>query len=194
MFDPDRTVVAVLLSGGPVRRAGVTCWFEISEGAVDLDDAVGCPMLDDHGDQLGDVTDLWIKDGQLRGELSFAETIAGEAALRLVKAGEITGISIGNRIDEWTEVDPGVYVATEWTLLEASLCEQPLDRGAHTHGYGIKDVRARMLARQRMVERTGAPYWSCRYDDDLDAHGLIRASVRVPDPRLVLHAAPGPLL
>jgi hypothetical protein len=38
-------------------------------------------------------------------------------------------------------------------LLEVSLCEEALDRGARVHGFAIDDIRERMRARQRMIER-----------------------------------------
>jgi HK97 family phage prohead protease len=189
MFDDERTVTATLLSGNPIRRAGLTCRFEISDEAVNLDEAVGCPFLDNHGEALGAIDELWIEDDQLHATLSLAETIAGEAALRLIKRGEVDGISIGNSILEWREIDPGSFLVTDWELREVSLCEEPLDPGARVLGYSVDDIRERMRVRQKIAQGQGEQ-WCARYDDDLDEDGLIRASVRVPDRRLILYGKP----
>jgi hypothetical protein len=51
------------------------------------------------------------------------------------------------------------YEATRWQLLEASICSVAADSGAgirdepNTSANTIEDIRARMGARQRMVER-----------------------------------------
>jgi phage head maturation protease len=105
--------------------------------------------------------------GQLRAALHFSETLIGEGALRAVQRGLISGISIRNQILEWrqvdddgNEVDPGDdrdndlnFVATHWELLDVSLCEEPLDRGARIGGYSTRDVRERIRVRERMVDR-----------------------------------------
>jgi Caudovirus prohead serine protease len=202
MFDEERTVTATLLLGRAVERAGLRCRFEISDAAVDLDEAVGIPVCDAHGEVLGEVDDVWIEDGELRAELSFAETIAGEAALRVVKRGEITGISIGNTILEWDEVGPDSYVATDWELREVSICEEPLDRGARVHGYGIFDIRERMRVRQKIALGQGGQ-WRVRYDDELSVpddgslhvpHGRDAILTRMLGPKVVHYGTPGEIL
>jgi hypothetical protein len=36
-------------------------------------------------------------------------------------------------------------------LLEVSPCEEPLDHGTRVHGFSTRDIRARMLVRQRRL-------------------------------------------
>jgi hypothetical protein len=78
-------------------------------------------------------------------------------------------------------------------LLEVSLCEEPLNHGARVHGFSTRDIRARMLVRQRTVERSGDALAGLRWcdlpeRDDEDENGL--ASIRRPDPRLILYGRP----
>jgi hypothetical protein len=52
------------------------------------------------------------KAGEPRATLRFDETIAGQAAFQPVQRGALTGISIGNRILTWREIDPDNFLAT----------------------------------------------------------------------------------
>jgi hypothetical protein len=63
-IEASRTVTATLSSGNPVRRLGITCLFEISRQAVDLEAAVGIPLLCHHDQPLGSVADVWISQGR----------------------------------------------------------------------------------------------------------------------------------
>jgi HK97 family phage prohead protease len=166
MFDDERTVTATLLSGATLRRAGMFCTFEISDEAVDLDDAAGIPLLNNHEERLGVVDEAWIEDGELRATLCFDETPIGQAAFQVVQRGEISGISIGNSILEWREIGPDNYFVTDWELREVSLCEEPLDPGAHVHGYGIRDICERMRVRQHIIEASIADADDDSDDDD----------------------------
>ena len=101
----------------------------------------------------------------------------------IVRRGELGGVSIGYRVLEWevqdekgSVIDPDhvkwgnddlTFVGTNWELLEVSICAVPAD--AHS-GFRnavdlvdraylpalpphLADVRARMLSRQRMMDR-----------------------------------------
>jgi hypothetical protein len=143
----------------------------------------GIPLLDSHnqggiGNSLGRVQRVWFSGGALMGKLAFNGTTEGRKAEGMVKRGEISGISAGYRVEDWeitdedgNVIDPEVdrvrwdddltFTATRWELLEASLVCVPADGSASIRSLqadagrrqSIADVRARMWARQRMVER-----------------------------------------
>jgi phage head maturation protease len=113
------------------------------------------------------------------GKLSFHATSEGKKAEGMVKRGEIGAVSIGYRVTSWraedgdgNSVDPDdarwdddlTFTATRWELLEASLVCVPADNSAMVRSLGGDDsadfaaTRARMLSRQRMVERMSAAF------------------------------------
>jgi Caudovirus prohead serine protease len=137
------------------------------------------------GNALGRFTNTWFKRGGLMGQIKFNETPQGELAMGMVARGEIAGISAGYTVREWEitddkgdVLDPEVtnirwdddltFTATRWDLHEGSLVSVPADHlsGIRSLGGGdralvfnnIVDVRARMLARQRMTERQTASF------------------------------------
>jgi phage head maturation protease len=149
----DRSVEAVLSVGAAVRRPFGMEVLEISPRAIDLKRAQngGIPLLDSHSvggidNILGRVSDVWIDNGQLCGRLRFAETPKGSMAQGMVERGEVKGISIGYRVDEWNITDPDgravdpmfvrwdddslTYTGQRWELLEASLVSVPADHMA----------------------------------------------------------------
>ena len=92
----------------------------------------------------------------------------------MVARGEISGISVGYRVDEWQATDenndivddPGwnddalVFTAVRWQILESSLVSVGADVGAMIRSLGtgnneIDDIKARMHARHRMTMRQG---------------------------------------
>jgi hypothetical protein len=132
---------------------------------------------------LGRFTKTWFQRGGLMGTILFNQTPAGKLAEGMVERGEIAGISAGYSVREWeisdakgNVLDPDVanirwdddlrFEAVKWDLHEASLVSVPADHlsGIRSLGGGdramtfnqIGDVRARMLARQRMSERQSA--------------------------------------
>jgi len=134
-----RTVQATFATGYRVRR-----WFGWEELAI-RDDAInlqrvtlGKVRLLDHHNQfernavLGVVTDARVESGALVGTIQFADSDAGREAERQVSSGELTGISVGYRINklvlaETGEDDDDVYRADSWELLEVSLVSVPAD-------------------------------------------------------------------
>jgi hypothetical protein len=178
-----RAVDAVLSLGSPVRRFYGTEVLRIEPSAVDVSRVLsgGCPLLDSHqtssiSNALGTVQRVWFPgDGSLMGQLRFNKTPQGEAAMGMVARGEIAGISVGYRVDAWEATDasgavvddPGwndddlVFTATRWQILESSLVSVGADAGATVRSLGggnseISDIKARMLARQRMHDRSQA--------------------------------------
>ena len=146
----DRSVEAVLSVGAAVRRPFGMEVLEISPSSINMARAKagGIPLLDSHNVQgidnvLGRINDVWIENNSLVGRLRFADTPQGQKAEGMVKRGEIKGISIGYRVDEWNitdadgrQIDPTfvrwdddslTYTGKQWELLEASLVSVPAD-------------------------------------------------------------------
>lgn len=142
----------------------------------------GIPLLDSHqqtgiGNALGRVVTTWIKGGELWGRLVFNATPAGKLAEAMVARGELRAVSVGYTVEackvtdaDGREVDAAYasfeenlnFEATKWTLLEVSMVTVPADASAGVRSLAgtikgapqfIRDARARMGARQRMVER-----------------------------------------
>jgi len=178
----DHSVEAVISRGSPVVRPYGIEVLRISRDAVDLSRVQqgGVPFLDHHSqagiDQvLGRIGNAWIDRGALMGRITFAQTEQGKKAEGMVARGEITGISAGYRVDEWmiTDADGDVvderdvrwdddltFTATRWQLFEASLVGVPADGASMIRSLGgrneLADIKARMLARHRMMLRQAA--------------------------------------
>jgi hypothetical protein len=131
---------------------------------------------------LGKLTDAWVSKGALHGVIKFNRTVSGMRAEGMIKRGELGGVSIGYRVLEWEVqdakgnlVDPDsvrwgdedlTFVGKNWELLEVSICAVPADAQSGFRGIDLVDrayfppapthlvdIRARMLSRQRMVDR-----------------------------------------
>jgi phage head maturation protease len=105
--------------------------------------------------------------------LAFGLTPQADLAWGMVKRGELSGISIGYRVTEWSVTDEDgeiidqelaysnaasfIYRAERWELLEASLVSVGADAGAgvrySTAFDNLDNVRARMQARQSISDR-----------------------------------------
>jgi hypothetical protein len=171
----------VISAGAAVQRFYGTEVLKISQDAVDLE-RIPVPLLDSHSqasvaDVLGKIDSAWIRGGELSGRIIFAQTARGRAAEGMVARNELTGISAGYQVQQWSVtdgdgevVDPAraswdddlTFTATRWQLLEGSLIGVPADSAALIRSLGGDDrdevaaVRARMWARQRMHERAQA--------------------------------------
>jgi hypothetical protein len=94
----------------------------------------------------------------------------------MIRRGELNGVSAGYRFTRWrvenedgetidaentfwSDGDNFTYIAERWELLECSCVNIAADSGGgirdepNTDANSIEDIRARMGARQRMVER-----------------------------------------
>jgi phage head maturation protease len=182
-YDPEaHTVEAVISKGSPVRRAFGTEVLKISPSAVDVSrvSSGGLPLLDSHSqtsinDHLGRITKTWFTRDALMGLITFNDSKEGHKAEGMVSRGEIAGISAGYTVSEWEIKDASgrvldpehdrisfdddlTFTATRWALLEASLVSVPADADATIRSFGsaptyVRDARARMAARQRMIGR-----------------------------------------
>jgi hypothetical protein len=181
--ESTRSVSAILSTGGAVQRFYGTEILTISKYAVDVSRVQSgkCSLIDSHqstgiSSVLGRVAETWIKGGALWGRLVFGLTPQADLAWGMVQRNELSGVSIGYRVTEWSVTDEDgeiidqqyayanaasfTYRAERWELLEASLVSVGADAGAGIRS-GIADdnldnVRARMLARQNMSDRQSA--------------------------------------
>jgi phage head maturation protease len=168
----SRCVDAVLSTGSPVKRVYGTEALKIDPSSVKLDRVRngGVPLLDSHNqfginNALGRVRKAWFSSGALMGRLSFNDTKEGRKAEGMVSRGEISGISIGYRVDDWeiTDGDGNIinpekdrvrwddddltFTATDWQLLEASLVTVPADTAAAIRSYAGRDRAMPCLTR-----------------------------------------------
>jgi hypothetical protein len=95
-----------------VRRIYGTEILRISDAAVSLSRVfgTGVALLDSHqqiglGNALGRTTNAWIERGALMGTLTFNQTLEGKKAEGTVARNEITGISIGYRVQDYEITD-----------------------------------------------------------------------------------------
>lgn len=101
--------------------------------------ANGLPLLFNHDtDQpIGRLEDVGLrKDGKLAAMARFSKNPRAQEVLRDIEDGILTDVSIGYRIDAWTEArdgDTSTYTATRWTPMEGSIVPVPAD---HTVGAG----------------------------------------------------------
>jgi phage head maturation protease len=161
-----------------VQRVFGTEVLKISRAACDLS-RVPVPLLDSHSQAsidsvVGRVSEVWIDGGKLQSRITFAQTPRGCLAEGMVSRNELSALSCGYQVSEWSAVDADgdpvdpsradwddglVFTAERWTLLEASVVGAPADAGALVRSLGrhfnIADVRARMECRARMVARHG---------------------------------------
>jgi HK97 family phage prohead protease len=178
--EKTRSVNAIISTGQPVARFYGLEVLEISQGSVDTSRVLSgqCPVLDSHQSNsiqhaIGRVTETWIKNGALWATLAFNSTPQGDLALGMVRRNEIGGCSIGYRVTEWEVRDADgdvidqdlsysnaasfTYIAKRFELLEVSICPVVADSGAGVRGDDsgdpLRDVRARMNARQNMSDR-----------------------------------------
>ena len=165
----ERTVEIVLSEGSAVARWYGTEVLATDQASVCIDRLAssGIPFLDSHntygmGAVLGRIVDVWFAEGRIMGRAKFAETEAGKAAEGMVARREMSGVSIGYRVDEWkitdadgTVIDPEksilniddklTFTATRWELLEVSLVSVPADPAAMIRSHDVatdQDLRA----------------------------------------------------
>lgn len=146
-----RTVPAALSSEIVVER-----WFgrEVlshTADAVNFERAgdAGLPLLWSHdpGAPIGRVRDVRLDaDGKLRGVLHFSQNARANEIWADVRDGFLTDISIGYRIDQWTqEKGSDLITATRWTPLESSVVTVPADHTVginRAHAAPVKGVTA----------------------------------------------------
>ena len=165
----ERTVEIILSEGSPVERWYGIEVLSVDQAAVCINRVAssGIPFLDSHNTYgmdavLGRITDVWFAEGRVMGRAQFAETEAGKTAEGMVARREMSGVSIGYRVDAWTitdadgtVIDPDksilnlddklTFTATRWELLEVSLVSVPADPAAMIRSSDVatdQDLRA----------------------------------------------------
>ncbi|WP_420331832.1 prohead protease/major capsid protein fusion protein [Oceanicaulis alexandrii] len=124
------TVEVTLSSGAAVRRSGYVERLAVTREAVTL--APRIPLLDSH--RQGSISDIKGRVGNVRfeaGSIVATLHISDPAALDAIERGDVTGVSIGYRVDAWKDTRSAngerVREAANWTLVEASLVAVPAD-------------------------------------------------------------------
>jgi phage head maturation protease len=175
-----RTVDAVLSMGSPVKRFYGVEVLRIDPDSVNLDRIVagGVPLLDSHNawgisGALGRVQKAWFDRGALMGRLGFNDTEQGRLAEGMVSRGEISGISVGYKVEDWEitdaegdVIDPETdrirwdddnltFTAINWQLLEASLVTVPADATAAIRSAALLADEMPLPGMIRVVKRAG---------------------------------------
>jgi phage head maturation protease len=175
----DHSAECVISAGASVNRGYGKEILLISQSACDLS-RIPVPLLDSHSQAsvidstLGRIDSAWISGGKLCGRIVFAQTQRGKIAEGMVARGEVTGISAGYSVSQWSVTDDDgdvvddqniswndvlTYTATRWMLYEASLVGVPADIASaiRSHGGGdsANDARIRAEVRERMAIRQG---------------------------------------
>ena len=134
--EATRTCDAVFATGAEVRRWYGTEKLEISEEAIDLSrvalNQVRLLFGHDSKQPIGVVLTASIEGGALSGKVQFADTDEGRKYGGMVQRGELTGISVGYNVTQWTRVEDleknfDEWTATRWELMEVSLVAVPAD-------------------------------------------------------------------
>lgn len=134
--EATRTCDATFATGAEVRRWYGTEKLEISDAAVDLSrvemNQMRLLFSHDAKQPIGVVLTASIQGGVLSGKVQFADTDEGRKYGGMVQRGELTGISVGYNVTQWTrvsdlEADTDEWTATRWELMEVSLVSVPAD-------------------------------------------------------------------
>ncbi|TPE52596.1 phage major capsid protein [Amaricoccus solimangrovi] len=133
-------------------------------GEVDLSRlAAGVmPLLTDHraslADQVGTVESAGIEGGRGIAVVRFGKSARAAEILARVRDGEITGVSVGYRIDRATRAGERdgipVFRATRWTPLEISLVAMPADETVGIGRAASTDTITLTLEGDRMTTET----------------------------------------
>lgn len=123
-----RTMPAVISSEYPVDRGDYQEILSHARDAVDLSRAP-LPLIESHNAQsvnIGLVQELRIDGDKLRGLVRLGKSTRAAELWADIKAGIVSGLSIGYRVSEW--LDEGARVtATRWQPFEVSLVSIPAD-------------------------------------------------------------------
>jgi phage head maturation protease len=139
------------------------------------------PLLDSHrtgsiGDILGYVENVRAEGGEVRATLN----ITSDAALTLIEAGALSGVSVGYRVADW-QTRGSDRIAARYTIHEASLTPSPADPAAILRSDNDMD-RAQINAEIRTLTRSAGLPASL-------ADGLIDRSATVEQARAAMFDA-----
>jgi HK97 family phage prohead protease len=136
-YDPaTRECDATFATGEVVSRWYGTEQLQIDTASIILRRVAlnQCRLLFGHDSRqpIGLVISAEVVNGQLVGRVRFAETPQGDLYAGMVQRGELTGISVGYNVLQWTlvsevDADSDAWTATRWELMEVSLVTVPAD-------------------------------------------------------------------
>ncbi|KQV66633.1 hypothetical protein ASC70_12430 [Caulobacter sp. Root343] len=127
---------ATFATGSTVNRRWYTETLQIDDASVDLARVAlnqVCLLFGHNMDEpIGKVLSAEIRNGQLVGRVKVAETAEGDQYAGMIQRGELTGISVGYNVSQWTRIiddtkEKDDWVATRWELMEVSLVPVPAD-------------------------------------------------------------------
>lgn len=175
-----RTVEAILTTDAPTLVFDWKRWEPIEEvlvmGGAQIPDSRQVVMLANHArwsldDVAGSIRSIRAEGGALIGTLHFAGDDESEKAWQKVRDGHITDVSVGYRVVDYTDIEPGkkaviagreytagkypLRVSTRWELKEGSLVPIGADPGAKIR----EDAGAEPAGKEKRMEvqEAGAP-------------------------------------
>ncbi|MFO1126389.1 MAG: HK97 family phage prohead protease [Methylocystis sp.] len=163
-YDPKtRTFQVILSTGATVKRIGFNEELAIDPASVDVSrvELGQVKLLDSHrtdtaGAVLGTVTSVRFEAGRLVANVVLADNDAARALEPDIAAGHLRGVSIGYRVEQWSNVSTGeveAWRADKWTLLEASIVTVPADPGAMIRSAPGDDDAPRAAARAMTAQQ-----------------------------------------
>ena len=129
--DDDGVIPAVISTDAPCERHGYREILQHTPDAVDLSRAP-LPLIESHDStrvNVGVVDKLQLVGGKLRGLVRLGKSARARELLENIRAGIVTGLSIGYQISKFREKD-GDVIATRWMPYEASVVAIPADLAA----------------------------------------------------------------
>lgn len=163
--EATRSFQVILSTGATVKRFGFNEELSINPAAVDLS-RVGLgqvKLLDSHNQGsaaavIGTITSARFEAGRLVGTVQLGTSDAARGLEPDIVAGHLRGVSIGYRVDQWTNVSAGdveTWRADKWSLMEASIVAVPADAGAMVRSApedddGVHNAASAMTARQAL--------------------------------------------
>ena len=130
-MNDGRSVRAALSSELEVPRAWGVEILAHTPDAIDMSRAAdGLPLLWNHDSDrmIGAVSNIRLdEDRVLRGTLTLSRNTHGSEVLQDIHDGLLKTVSIGYRIDDYTESTDGRVLVTRWTPVEISMAPVPAD-------------------------------------------------------------------
>lgn len=137
----DRRFHISFSSEDPYKRWWGTEILSHDEDACDLTrlNTIGVVLFNHDTDVvIGKVVKAWIENERGEADIEFDTDEESEKIYQKVKSGTLKGVSVGYRVTDWEEVEPGetstdgkftgpCSIARKWTVLEVSIVSVPAD-------------------------------------------------------------------
>lgn len=162
-FNSDTwTVDAIFSTFADVRRRDHL--ERLDPSGLDLRGLIGAPVLDGHRNVsgvnvIGIVADAHLEGGKLVGTVRLVQSDDAKPIVERIKGGFLRDVSIGYRVQKWTESrDPEtggrVRTAVQWSVFEVSCVPIGADPGAKFRGYDMQDVIDDMIVAMPEEQQT----------------------------------------